>query len=155
MVQCDRNNNPNMSLDDAQFNYLIKLNKSFKEDTVIVLGPAPINWTRDIISLDTKDTFLLDFYRGALNISKYSINKRYRTAIPLVRICSQKRHTNPDGTVFSGPHFHIYKEGFGDRIAHPFSKLGINDDCPMDEALVAMLHYCNVGKLPNIQTTTI
>ena len=144
-----------MSIDDAQFNYLMGLHKTFVEDNTIELGPAPIKWTRDIVSTTTKDTFLLDYWRGEINISRYSINKRYRTTISLVRICSHKRHTNPDGTSFAGPHFHVYKDGYSDKIAHPFSTLGLSDDCGIDDALVAMLEYCHVDNIPRIQTSTI
>jgi hypothetical protein len=142
-----------MAIDDALFDYLIKLKKEFKESNNISLGPAPIKWTRDIISTESKDTFLLDFYRGEINLSKYSINKRYRTSICLLRICSQKRHTNPDGTSFSGAHVHIYKSGYEDKIAQPFSILGVKDDCSMDDALTALLKYCNVKNIPTIQIT--
>ena len=142
-----------MVIDDELFRYLIGLKKEFKDNGTIMIGPPPMKWSRDIQSLETKDIFILDYYRGEVNLKKYSINKRYRTVIPILRICSQGAHTNPDGTKFKGPHLHIYKEGYEDKIAHPISYLGLEDDCSIEDALLALLKYVNIQILPIIQTS--
>ena len=141
-----------MTIDETLFLYLIGLKKMFKEQGIITLGPPPMKWNRDIVSVESKDAFVLDYYRGEVNLKRYSLNKRYRTTINLIRICSQGRHTNPDGTSFKGPHLHLYKEGFEDRIAHPISILGLGDECSVEDALLALLKYINLQPIPSIQT---
>ena len=57
-----------MSIDDSVFTYLMELRKEFAENVELVVGPPPIKWSRDLVSLDSKDTFILDYYRGEINI---------------------------------------------------------------------------------------
>jgi hypothetical protein len=139
-----------MALSQEAFEALLDLEKEFsKRDTLDLAS----NWTRDIKSLTTKDIFQLDYRRGKIEIRKYSFNKRARTSVIMVRYCSLKRHTNPDGTIFDGPHVHIYQEGFGDKIALKVEDvLNINPDAASKEdVLVALMDYCNVKDLPVIQ----
>lgn len=143
-------------LTQSEFDQLVHIEKIFKENSSLTLGPAPIKWTRDIISSDRKETFLLDFIRGSLEIKKYTYNKRYRQSIVLLRICSTGRHSNPQilgGECFNGPHVHVYKEGYGDKVAYSINTIGINDGFTMDGALKALLDYFNVIAQPSIQTT--
>lgn len=56
-----------MALTQDEFNFLIQQSKEFEDlSQSVILGPAPLNWTRKINSTDTRESFLLDFYRGAL-----------------------------------------------------------------------------------------
>jgi len=142
-----------MSITQPEFDYLIQLKKEFQKRDELLLGPAPLKWSRDIISLFSKDAFLLDYYRGSLEIKKYTYNKRYRTSIPLVRFDSFGRHTNPDGQKFVGPHIHIYKEGFDDKFAYPIDSIGADLSTSMQEVLVKFLKYCNIQNIPPIQLT--
>ena len=68
-----------MAITQAEYHFLMRQEKVF-EDLVssIQLGPAPMQWTRQINSLANKETFLFDFYRGSFELSKYTINERYR-----------------------------------------------------------------------------
>ena len=101
----------------------------------------------------TKDTFILDFYRGQIELLKYTYNKRYRQTIVLLRYDSMGRHTNPDGVNFDGPHVHIYKEGFDDKFAYPTEHIGINLTDDIDIVLNKFLYYCNIKRLPSIEKT--
>ena len=69
---------------------------------------------------------MLDFYRGSFELTKYTINKRYRQTITLLRYDNGGRHTNPDGELFEGAHVHLYREGFNEKFAFPVSKIGID-----------------------------
>ncbi len=136
-----------MTFTQAEFDYILGLQKSFKEDDEIVLGPPPLKWSREIVSNSTKDFFTLDFYRGSIEIRKYTYNKRFRNAIVLLRYDAMGRHTNPpeaDGVSFDGPHVHIYREGFDDKWAFPVSKIGLNGTDSIDEVLTGLLNYCNI-----------
>lgn len=142
-----------MPITQAEFDYLIKLVKRFEEANELVLGPAPLSWERNINAIKTKDTFILDFYRGRFELSKYTYNKRYRQTIILLRYDAEGRHTNPDGVTFDGSHVHIYKEEFDDKFAYPVTDIGIDETDGMEAVLKKFLTYCNVKSIPSIQTT--
>ncbi|MBA7515330.1 hypothetical protein ES705_07369 [subsurface metagenome] len=142
-----------MPITQAEFDYLIKLEKRFETSHELVLGPAPLSWERNINAIKTKDTFIFDFYRGSFELSKYTYNKRYRQTIILLRYDANGRHTNPDGATFDGPHVHIYKEGFDDKFAYPVTDIGIDETDGMKAVLEKFLIYRNVKSIPSIQTT--
>lgn len=144
-------------LTTAEFENLKGMPKVFKEQTAIMLGPAPIRWSREIVSNEFKQIFLLDYRRGSIELSKFTYNKRYHSNIVLSRYDSEGRHTNPDGEMFDGPHVHIYKEGYEDKFAYPISALGISEEnaCSMGEVLKALTNYFNIQNLPEIQNTFI
>lgn len=137
-----------------EYEELLKQKKEFIETDHLKLGPHPIKWTREVMSLDTRDTFLVDFTRTSIKISKYSINKRYRKTIILIRYCSDTPHTNPseyDGKYFPGTHLHLYKEGYDDRIAIDPSDISIDISDDMETVLTKLLNYFNVVTIPAIQ----
>ncbi len=138
-----------MSLKQDTFDHLLSLKKVFEDTGIVSLGAA---WSKDIVSLETKDRFILDYKRGKIEIRKYSFNKRVRTSVILVRYCSLKRHTNPDGTTFDGAHFHLYQEGFDDKIAFPVKDtLGIDPNASSrEDVLSAIFKFCNITD-PGIQ----
>jgi hypothetical protein len=144
-----------MAITDTEYAFLLGLEKQFQDSTNIALGPAPLRWERVIIAPSTKDLFQLNFYRGSIEVLKYAYNKRYRESIVLARLCSMGRHTNPDGTHFSGPHFHVYSEQYGDKVAHPVSVIGLKPDSPIDECLLKFLEYFNVRNIPSVQNSLI
>lgn len=99
--------------------------------------------------------FILNYCRNStIKISKYSLNKRYRGSITLLRYCSDKPHTNPSeygGKHFVGPHLHIYKEGYDDKIAVDPSEIGIPVGSSIETVLKKILEFFNVSNIPNIQ----
>ena len=141
-----------MSITQQEYNNLLRLQKEFQEHDTIILGPHPIKWSKTIKALETHDLFILDFTRNStIKISKYQINKRYRSTIVLFRYCSDKPHTNPDGKKFVGSHIHIYQEGYDDKIACDPKDIGIETQNSMEEVLIKILNYFNVINIPNIQ----
>ena len=141
-----------MSITQAEYNFLIKQEKVFDNQlTSIQLGPAPIHWMRQINSLTTKDIFFLDFYRGSFELSKYTINKRYRQTIIMLRYDNAGRHTNPDGVLFEGRHIHLYREGYNDKFAFSVSEIGITDVNGMEIVFNKIMQFCNVIKFPSIE----
>ena len=106
-----------MAITQLEYDFIMSQEKEFDDlATPIQLGPAPIQWTRQINSIKTKEIFLLDFYKGSIELSKYTYNKRYHQTIILLRYDNWGRHTNPDDVKFAGPHVHFYREGYNDKF---------------------------------------
>ncbi len=140
-----------MSITQMEFEFLLAQEEEFNLLDPIKLGPAPQQWVRQIKSIETKDIFLLDFYRGSFELTKYTYNNRYRQSIILLRYDSKGRHTNPDGELLDGPHVHIYREGFNDKFAFPISEVGVDLVDTMEIVLAKILRFCNVNKIPSIE----
>lgn len=140
-----------MSLSQKEFEHLVGLKKKFQDNAAIELGPHPIEWSRDLVSVESKDAFILDYRRASIELKKYTLNKRYRTSIVLLRYDSVGRHTNPPGTdenKFDGPHVHLFQEGYDDKCAFPTSALGLGPNPTIPEVLNKLLDYCNVIERP-------
>ena len=131
-------------LSQSEFDFLMSLEKEFEDKSTIVLGPAPLQWSRRLKSTTTNDNFSLDFYRGTFKIQKYTYNHRYNQTLAVFRFDSFGTHTNPDGEKLTGFHVHLYKEGFGDKFAYPASEFGIDETDSMDIVLQKFLVYCKV-----------
>ncbi len=141
-----------MALTQAEYDYLMGQDKEFDDlSATIQLGPPPINWTRKVISPATREQFLLDFHRGSIELSKFTVNKRYRQTIILIRYDNGGRHTNPDGDSFAGPHVHLYREGYDDKFAFPVSTIGVVASDDMAAVLSKVLVYCNIKNIPVIE----
>lgn len=142
-----------MSITQNDFELIIKEEKVFSDlINPLALSPAPLQWTREIEAVNSKNKYLLDFYRGSFELTRYTYNKRYRQSIILLRYDNGGRHTNPDGRSFNGPHVHIFREGYNDKFAFPISDLNIDESNSIDEVLENLLQFCNVIKRPIIQT---
>lgn len=134
-----------MSISRETFDELMALDKEFVDSSTISLQD---NWTKDIKSTTTRDKFQLDYRKSKVEVRKYSFNHRTRTSIVLLRYCSLKRHTNPDGEVFEGAHVHIFCEGYDDKIAFSVEEiLKIDPKTSSKEAvLAAILDYCHIRR---------
>jgi hypothetical protein len=115
-----------MEITDTERDQLFKTPKEFTDNELLMLGPNPIKWSRELKSLETKGIFNLDYYSGRLEL-KYSINHRTRKSLVLLRYCSHCFHTNPEelgGDIFRNEaHIHLYREGYGDRYAMKIADL--------------------------------
>jgi hypothetical protein len=150
-----------MLITQDQFEILKSLEKEFKEQNLSVSLEGQNNqitkWEHEVISLNNKETFILNYFRPKLEISKTKItfNARYRKIIRLIRIDLEGTHTNPNefgGETFEGPHIHIYDEKFHDRVAYPLSKIFITQEeiknVDIYSILKKFLDYFNT-KYPN------
>jgi hypothetical protein len=141
-----------MAITQTEYDFLMSQNKSFDDmDSPVHLGPAPIQWSRKINAAVNKETFLFDFYRGSFEFSRYTMNKRYRQIVILLRYDNGGRHTNPDGVLFEGAHVHLYREGFNDKFAFPVSEVGIDVIDSIETVFVKIMHFCNVINFPIIE----
>lgn len=101
-----------INMTDSEFQFLKGLKKVFSESGVKLPANGQ-NITYDIRSTETRDTFLLDVdRRGRIELSKCKLQHRYTTTkLPLIRVdINSPPHINPDGTVLSRNHIHIFKE---------------------------------------------
>ena len=143
-----------MTLTQVEYDFIMSQEKVFDDlDSTIHLGPAPIQWVKQINATINKEIFLLDFYRGSFELAKYTINKRYRQTIVLLRYDNGGRHTNPDGLKFEGSHIHLYKEGYNDKFAFPISEIGLVETDSMEVVFNKIMHFCNIKRIPNIEMT--
>lgn len=143
-----------MYLTEEEFKYLLALEKRFEDSEGLSVGSG--TWSRDILAVQTKDMFILDYRRASIEFKKFTFNKRYRNSIILLRYDALGRHTNPDGQTFEGAHVHIYKEGYNDKFAYPVGAIGLKEDqVNAEDILMQFLKYCNVNDVPNIQSSLL
>ena len=67
-----------------------------------------------------REQFILDVNRrGRIRSLRCTYQDRYQVSIILIRLdINGPPHDNPDGTLVSGNHIHIYREGYDDRFAY-------------------------------------
>lgn len=135
------------SLSIEQYDYLMGLGKRFVDDSTLALAK---NWSKDLLSIDEREAFILDYTKGRIEFKKMSLNKRYRSNIVLVRLCTMKRHTNPDGTIFPDAHVHLYDEIYGNAVAYPISVIGLSSPFTHEEAFEKFTAFCKITS-PRIQ----
>ncbi len=76
--------------------------------------------TVPLVSTDGREPFLLDLWRGRVDLAKGTYQNRVRQVVVLARLdFGGAPHRNPDGEEIGSPHLHRYREGFGDKWAFP------------------------------------
>lgn len=104
-----------------------------------------------LASLDGREEFLLDIYRGRVDLAKGTYQNRARQVIILARLdFGGAPHTNPDGERIGAPHLHLYREGFGDKWAYPLPDERFSDATDWWTLLEDFLDYCTIVEPPNI-----
>lgn len=104
----------------------------------------------EVKSLTSNDVFDIRIYRGNVNRTKYNIGAIIeRNSVPLLElhIGPGNRHTNPDGTVIEGSHWHIYSEEYGRTQAFAADEI---DSERFVENTIAFLDKFNVIEKPEI-----
>lgn len=99
-------------------------------------------------STDGRERFILDVSRGKIEVKKATYQSRYHKVIILNRLdILGPPHTNPDGSIVDCPHIHIYREGYGDKWAHPMPEVfSISDD--LLQILDEFMSYNNIISPP-------
>lgn len=105
----------------------------------------------DLESNDGSERFIIDVWRGKIEIARYSVNHRFRKSFVLARVCvNNAPHMNPDGELLSGPHLHLYQEGLGDAYAIPLPKEFFSSPDDIVCTVREFLKYCNVVEHPKV-----
>ncbi|MEW6503902.1 MAG: hypothetical protein AB1457_08070 [Chloroflexota bacterium] len=139
-------------LTQREADILIKMEKLFSNSkTVLRLGNLRIDESHELKSYDGKEKFHLDIWRGSIQVCKYNLNNRARNIYVLARIdVGGSPHKNPDGIIVPCPHIHIYKEGYDDKWAYPWSDYTNTYDTDIVYVLTDFAKFCNII-LPPIQ----
>jgi hypothetical protein len=104
-----------------------------------------------LTSEDKREEFLLNIYRGRIDLSKGTYQTRARQVIVLVRLdFGGAPHRNPDHVEVPCPHLHLYREGYGHKWAihlpiNFFSNIGDPWQTFQD-----FMEFCNVVDPPVI-----
>ena len=105
-----------------------------------------------LISLNGAENFVLSVTVGRIDLLKTNSQLRLKTEnIPLVRIdTGNSIHKNPDGTIITEPHIHIYKEGYGLKYACPLKNYLKTNTKDTYQVLHDFMNYCTIVKKPII-----
>lgn len=104
-----------------------------------------------LTSQDKREEFLLDIYRGRIDLLKGTYQNRARQVIVLVRVdFGGAPHRNPDGGEVPCPHLHLYREGFGDKWAMPLPVASFPNISDLWQTLEDFMTFCNVVDRPAI-----
>jgi hypothetical protein len=138
---------------DAQM--LIKLEKYFEDLSPISIPPG-IDESRILTSQFPHERFLMDIWRGTLRISKVKLQTRARKVIVLVRLdVGGAPHTNPDGSRLTGPHVHLYREGYDDKWAYPIDSGSFSNLANNAQLFYDFCRYCNIVRAREFQQVLI
>lgn len=107
-------------LTQAEANQFMQMAKHFVLAPASISIPPGTDVTYELASLDNREKFLLDVWRGTLRLTKLRFQSRVRTIVVLVRLdVDGAPHTNPDGQKLTGTHLHLFREGYEDKWAYP------------------------------------
>lgn len=148
------------SMTDIEFQVLMGLKKVFAIDGCRLPNNGE-NATYDLISPGSNEKFLFDIDRkGKIELSKFKLQNRYgQTKLPLVRVdIDSPPHMNPDGTIVSRNHIHIFKEMDSDTGNLPwaydletFEKIKYDrKNIRFMDVFFAFCEYCNID-VENVQ----
>lgn len=111
-------------MSQVEANQLIGMSKEFVQDAI----PWPEHGKKISYTIKSKDetqNFIVDINNlGRIELRSLTFQNRYTKEIILIRAdFGRKQHANPDDTIISGNHIHIYREGFGTSWAYEMSKI--------------------------------
>ena len=141
----------NINLTQAEADALIVMEKHREDDTCWDYPGLGGSISIPLVSWNKRENFRLDVSRGHIDLLKGTYQNRVREIIVLVRLdFGGPPHRNPDGEDMPCPHFHIYREGFGDKWALPVPADKFPNPADLWQTLEDFLHFCNVTQPPLI-----
>jgi len=141
-----------IDLTQSEADALIAMEKHRVDDTFYNFPDLGGFVTIPLISPDKKENFILDISKGKIDLQKVKYQNRARHILILLRLdMGGKPHRNPDDKEISGPHIHIYKEGYGDKWAYPIPLDKFKNIKDVFKTLEDFMRYCNITLPPNIQ----
>ena len=139
-----------INLTQQEADKLIGMDKFLTDTTNITLPIAGEKLTLDCFSLNKREEFVLDCFRGTIKLSKVTHQMRARKVVPLVRLdIDAAPHQNPDGTEVGNTHLHIYSADYADKyaVAVPNTFTNLAD---IAQTLIDFMKYCNIKNTPQI-----
>lgn len=105
-----------------------------------------------LASTDRRERFFLDLRRARIDLGKGPYQNRGRQVVILARLdFGSAPHRNPDGEEIGSPHFHLYREGYGDKWPFPVPPGQFPNLHDPWMTLEDFMKYCNVVEPPNIR----
>lgn len=141
-----------IDIDQALADFLLSLKKYFEGSKTLDFPRQGGKLALKLYSQDKREEFILDIHNGKNIVSKIKYQTRARQIIVLARLdLKGAPHENPDGERIPAPHLHVYKEGYGDKIAVPLPAEYFGRCLTVSDYLVAFGDFCNVENLPYFQ----
>jgi len=139
-------------LTQTEADQFIQMVKHFVRAPASITIPPGADETYELASVDDRENFLLDVWRGTLRLTKLKFQNRVRTAIVLVRLdVDGAPHTNPDGQRLSGTHLHLFKEGYDDRWAYPVDSSMFTLLSDAGATFQEFCSFCKIESPPPVQ----
>jgi len=139
-------------LTQAEADDFIQMVKHFVRPPATITIPPGIDETHELASLDDRERFLLDVWRGTLRLRKLKFQNRVRTVIVLARLdIDGARHTNPDGQMIEGTHLHLFREGYDDKWAYPVNADVFTLLTDPGTTFQEFCAFCNIESPPSVQ----
>ena len=146
----------NIALTQAEADGLLAMEKHRVDDKVWSPPHRGGSVTIPLVSVDGRESFLLDLRRGRINLAKSTYQNRVRQVFVLARLdVGGPPHWNPDDEVIPCPHLHLYREGHNDRWAIPVPQEQFPNPDSAAQALRDFMNYCNVTLPPPIQLVLV
>ena len=140
------------NLTQAEANALIALEKRRVDTTEWNYPDFGGRVTVPLVSVDGRESFLLDLRRARINLAKGTYQNRGRQIVVLARLdFGGAPHRNPDGEEIESPHLHLYREGFGDQWAFPVPSNHFSDLDDPWQTLEDFMRFCTVVEPPVIR----
>ena len=141
-----------LNLTQSEADALLAMEKKRVDDKDWVFPPPGVNFSIRLTSLNKRENFMLDANRSQIKLLKATFQNRARVAIVLVRLeIDGPPHTNPDGQAIPCPHLHVYREGYGDKWAHPAPANRYPDPRNLLETFEAFMRHCNITDPPRVE----
>jgi hypothetical protein len=98
-----------------------------------------------VASVNGRHQFVLDFHRFGRYSVSCTLQERYQNTEILVRldIGDSKRHKNPNGTIITGSHIHIYRENYNDKWAFSAGEIASGLSLDLNNALAVFSGFCD------------
>ena len=141
-----------VNITQADADFLISMEKHRLDDQVWLFPGPGGRVSISLISLDKRETFMLDVTRSQIKLTKATYQNRVRQAIILMRLdIDGAPHRNPDESGIPCPHLHVYREGYGDKwaIAAPSGIYGTSMN--LSSLFRAFMRHCNITSPPEFQ----
>lgn len=115
-----------INLSQAEADALLAMEKRPEDDKSYRFPGGGQKHCINLRSRDGREKFLLDMYRGRINLRKITMQNRARKVVILARLdLHGPLHRNPDGEEIPTPHLHVYREGFGRQVCNCFTRRAI------------------------------
>ena len=105
-----------------------------------------------LASMNRREAFDLGIWKSQAILYKGSYRMKGRSVVILARIdFGGPPHRNPDGVDVPCPHLHLYREGYGDKIATALPADRFKNPADIWLLLDEFMDYCNIIEKPEFE----